>query len=200
VNQFFHYKNSILHCENASLLELAEKFGTPLFVTSKNSLLEQYEKFEKAFAELNHLTCYSVKANYNLSVIRTLAEAGSGLDVNSTGELYRALKAGASPEKIIMAGVGKTADDIEYALRKKILMLKAESLSELKLIERICERLKIQASVGIRVTPNITAETHPYISTGNADEKFGIDERLIQGVFRAAETLGSKDACRKFRI
>jgi len=189
VDNFFYYKNSLLFCESVSLLELAKKFGTPLFVTSKQSLLEQYQRFEKAFAALNHLTCYSVKANYNLSVIRTLVDAGSGLDVNSEGELYRALNAGASPQKIIMAGVGKTEAEIEYALRQKILMIKAESLSELKLIEKVARRLKIQASVGIRVTPNITAETHPYISTGNADEKFGIDERLMEKTFLAVKKM-----------
>jgi diaminopimelate decarboxylase len=186
---FFHYKKNKLHCEGVSLDALAEKFGTPLFVTSKQHLLSQYHRFEKAFAGLNHLTCYAVKANYNLAVIRTLVEAGSGIDVNSAGELYRALKAGASPKKIIMAGVGKTADEIRYALETKILMIKAESVSELKLINAIAGKLKRKAPVGIRINPNVTAETHPYITTGDDSKKFGIDEQLAEETLRLVKKL-----------
>lgn len=186
---YFSYKNGVLHCEGVPLPSLAKKFGTPLFVTSKTAILENFNRFEAAFKTLNHLTCYSVKANYALDIIRTLAEAGSGFDVNSGGELFRALKAGASAEKIIMAGVGKTAEEIEYALQSKILMLKAESLSELKLTDRIARKLKLKAPVGIRITPNVTAETHPYITTGNHEQKFGIDEAIAEKVLREVKTL-----------
>ncbi len=189
LDQHFFYKNGVLHCDGVSLNALAKNFGMPLFVTSKAAILENFERFENAFQSLNHLTCYSVKANYTLEVIRTLVEAGSGLDVNSGGELFRALKVGAPPEKIIMAGVGKTAQEIEYALQSKILMLKAESLSELKLIDRIACKLKCKAPVGIRITPNVTAETHPYITTGNHEQKFGIDEALAEETLQEAKRL-----------
>jgi diaminopimelate decarboxylase len=189
VDQFFHYKNNQLYCESVSLTALAKKFGTPLFVTSKNSMLTQYRRFEKAFAPLKHLTCYSVKANFNLEVIRTLQKAGSGFDVNSGGELYRTLKAGASPKTIIMAGVGKTREDIEYALRSKILMLKAESFSELRAINEVAKKLKVKAPVGLRINPNVMAETHPYITTGDDGRKFGIDESLAAEAFTFVRSL-----------
>ncbi|MBC8524750.1 MAG: diaminopimelate decarboxylase [Chlorobium phaeobacteroides] len=182
-SNLFPFSNGVLCCEGVSLERLAEKYGTPLFVTSRNSLVNQYRSFEKAFALLDHLTCYSVKANFNLHIIRTLAAEGCGFDVNSGGELYRALQAGADPAKIIMAGVGKSAAEIEYAISSGILMLKTESLSELRLIDEIAGRLGVQASVGIRVNPNVTAETHPYITTGDSKEKFGIDETDLAQVF-----------------
>lgn len=188
-DSFFHYEQSHLFCEETPLSELAQKFGTPLFVTSKASILAQYKEFEEAFKELNHLTCYSVKANFNLSVIRTLVEAGAGLDVNSGGELFRALKAGADPKKIIMAGVGKTADEIEYALRSNILMIKAESHSELKLMNDVAAKLGVVAPIGIRVNPNVKAETHPYITTGDSEQKFGIDEMLSEETFSLIKSL-----------
>ena len=188
-SNLFPFCDGTLCCEGVSLEKLAEEYGTPLFVTSRNSLVNQYRVFEKAFAGLDHFTCYSVKANYNLHVIRTLAGEGCGCDVNSGGELYRALQAGVDPGKIIMAGVGKTAADIEYAISSGILMLKAESLSELRLIDEIAGRLGVKASVGIRVNPNVTAETHPYITTGDSKEKFGIDETDLDEVFALVKTL-----------
>ena len=140
-SNFFHYTGTTLCCDEVSLEELATTFGTPLFVTSRRSLIDSYQIFELAFKLLPHFTCYSVKANYNLSVIRTLSELGCGCDVNSGGELYRALQAGVSPEKIIFAGVGKRADEIVYALQSEVLMLKADSLSELRAIDRIAGEL-----------------------------------------------------------
>ncbi|MCS7013287.1 MAG: diaminopimelate decarboxylase [Chloroherpetonaceae bacterium] len=189
LDSHFTYKNEILHCEGIPLPSLAKKYGTPLFVTSKSAILDSFQRFEKAFAPLNHLTCYSVKANYTLEVIRALVEIGSGFDVNSGGELFRTLKAGANPEKIIMAGVGKTADEIEYALQSRILMLKAESLSEVRRINTIAKKLKRIAPVALRITPNITAETHPYITTGNHEQKFGIDEALAEEVLCEIKSL-----------
>ncbi len=192
-SNLFPYKDGVLCCEGVSLEKLVQEYGTPLFVTSRNSLVNRYRVFEKAFAGLDHFTCYSVKANFNLHVIRTLAEEGCGCDVNSGGELYRALKAGVSPEKIIMAGVGKTVADIEYGIGSDILMLKAESLSELRLIDDVAERLGKKAAVGIRVNPNVTAETHPYITTGDSKEKFGIDETDLEEVFALLKTLDHVD-------
>ncbi|UZJ40435.1 diaminopimelate decarboxylase [Prosthecochloris sp. SCSIO W1101] len=192
-SNLFPYCNGTLHCEGVSLEKLAEEYGTPLFVTSRNSLVNQYRAFEKAFAGLDHFTCYSVKANFNLHVIRTLSEEGCGCDVNSGGELFRALQAGVEPGKIIMAGVGKTASDIEYGVKSGILMLKAESVSELRLVDDVAGRLGMKASVGIRVNPNVTAETHPYITTGDSKEKFGIDEVDLDEVFDLLKTLEHVD-------
>ncbi len=191
LDSFFQYQNNELFCEGLSLSELAQEYGTPLFVTSRSSILHQYHRFENAFKALNHLTCYSVKANFNLSIIKTLMAEGSGFDVNSGGELYRALTAGASPEKIIMAGVGKTAEEIEYAINSSLLMIKAESHSELKVINDIAGRLNKTVRVGVRINPNVMAETHPYITTGNSEEKFGIDEVLSEETFSLIKTLKS---------
>ncbi|NTW84300.1 MAG: diaminopimelate decarboxylase [Chlorobiaceae bacterium] len=187
----FHYTGNTLSCEEVSLQELAGRYGTPLFVTSAKSLTESYLAFEHAFATLPHFTCYSVKANFNLSVIRTLAELGCGCDVNSGGELFRALKAGVKPEKIVFAGVGKKPEEIAYALESGVLMLKAESVSELRAIDRIAGELGRNATVAIRINPNVTAETHPYITTGDSKEKFGIDEAELEEVFELFGTLGN---------
>ncbi|WP_076789350.1 diaminopimelate decarboxylase [Chlorobium sp. KB01] len=182
-SNLFHYNGRTLSCDGISLEKLADTFGTPLFVTSAKSLAGSHRAFEHAFADLPHFTCYSVKANYNLSVIRTFAELGCGCDVNSGGELFRALKAGVAAEKIIFAGVGKKPEEIAYALKSGVLMLKAESLSELRAINRIAGELELIANVAIRINPNVTAETHPYITTGDSKEKFGIDEAELPAVF-----------------
>ncbi|MGQ9806816.1 MAG: diaminopimelate decarboxylase [Chlorobiales bacterium] len=182
-DDFFYYKKDHLYCEGVKVQDLADKYGTPLYVTSKNAIIAQYRQFEKAFKPLNHLTCYSVKANFNLAVIRTLVQEGSGFDVNSGGELYRALKAGAKPKKIIFAGVGKTKAEIEFAIKSKILFQKVESLSELRVINEVAKKLKTVAPIAIRINPNVSAETHPYITTGNDEKKFGIDEMLAEKVF-----------------
>jgi diaminopimelate decarboxylase len=179
----FQYADGTLSCEDVKLDGLAETYGTPLFVTSAKSLIDCYTAFEDAFAGLSHLTCYSVKANFNLGVISTLAGLGAGCDVNSGGELYRALKAGVAPDRIVFAGVGKKPEEISYALDSGVLMLKAESVSELKAIDRIAGELGKSASVAIRINPNVTAETHPYITTGDSKEKFGIDEAELDEVF-----------------
>jgi diaminopimelate decarboxylase len=188
-SHFVSYTDGTLCCESVRLDDLATQFGTPLFVTSRQSLLSQYRAFEEAFAPLPHFTCYSVKANFNLAVIRTLAEAGCGCDVNSGGELYRALTAGVPPEKIIMAGIGKSEAEIKFALVSGVLLLKAESVSELKAIDRVAARLGKVASVAIRINPNVTAETHPYITTGDRKEKFGIDEAELGEVFELFRSL-----------
>ncbi len=188
-SNFFHYTAATLHCDDVSLEELASTFGTPLFVTSGRSLIESCQIFEHAFKELPHFTCYSVKANFNLAVIQTLAELGCGCDVNSSGELYRALQAGVPAEKIIFAGVGKRADEIVYALQSGVLMLKAESMSELRAINRIAGELGKRAAVAIRINPNVTAETHPYITTGDSKEKFGIDEAELPEIFSLLSSL-----------
>ena len=181
-SNYFHYTDKRLNCEEVQLEELAGTFGTPLYVTSAKSLVDSYRAFEQAFEALPHFTCYSVKANFNLNVIRTFAELGCGCDVNSGGELYRALQAGVAPEKIIFAGVGKKNEEIAYSLESGVLMLKAESLSELRAIDQVAGELGKIASVALRINPNVTAETHPYITTGDSKEKFGIDEAELPEV------------------
>jgi len=168
----FHFEAGELNCEGVGLTELAERFGTPLYVTSRRSLVASFREFEKAFASLPHLTCYSVKANFNLNVIREFGELGAGCDVNSGGELYRALQAGVPANRIIVAGVGKRPDEIAYALKSGVMLLKVESISELQAIDRIAGEEGVVASVALRVNPNVTAETHPYITTGDSKEKF----------------------------
>lgn len=179
----FHYDNGALFCEGVALEDLASRWGTPLYVTSKHSIEDRYREFEAAFSGLEHFTCYSVKANFNLSVIKTLGDLGCGCDVNSAGELFRALKAGVPGNRIIFAGVGKRPDEIAYALESGVLMLKAESLSELRAINTIAAARGLKAPVALRINPNVTAETHPYITTGDSKEKFGIDEAELPEVF-----------------
>uniref|UniRef100_Q3ARK4 Diaminopimelate decarboxylase n=1 Tax=Chlorobium chlorochromatii (strain CaD3) TaxID=340177 RepID=Q3ARK4_CHLCH len=180
---YFSYCNGALLCDGVPLQTLAEQYGTPLYVTSERSLIESYEAFERAFQPLHHFTCYSVKANYNLSVIKTFAALGCGCDVNSGGELYRSLQAGVAPDQIIFAGVGKKYEEIAYALESGVLMLKAESVSELHVINRIAAEQGKIASIALRINPNVTAETHPYITTGDSKEKFGIDEADLADLF-----------------
>ncbi|TLU83598.1 MAG: diaminopimelate decarboxylase [Chlorobium sp.] len=188
-SNYFHYTAKGLNCDDVMLEELGKTFGTPLYVTSSKSIVDSYRAFEKAFETLPHFTCYSVKANFNLSVIRTLADLGCGCDVNSGGELYRAMQAGVAPEKIIFAGVGKKYEEIAYALECGVLMLKAESLSELRAIDRIAGEVGKIASVALRINPNVTAETHPYITTGDSKEKFGIDEAELPEIFALFDQL-----------
>ena len=185
----FHYLDNALSCENVRIDELAETYGTPLFVISKRSLVERCREFEEAFVSLPHFTCYSVKANFNLSVIRTFAELGCGCDVNSGGELFRALKAGVSADNIVFAGVGKRADEIAFALEAGVLMLKVESLSELHAIDEIAGQKGLIAPVALRINPNVSAETHPYITTGDSKEKFGIDSVGMSEAFSLLGTL-----------
>lgn len=188
-SSYFSYANGSLLCDGVALQTLAEQYGTPLYVTNERSLIESYEAFEQAFQSLNHFTCYSVKANYNLSVIKTFAALGCGCDVNSGGELYRSLQAGVQPDRIIFAGVGKKYEEITYALQMGVLMLKAESVSELHVINQVAAEQGKIASIALRINPNVTAETHPYITTGDSKEKFGIDEADLADVFALLKEL-----------
>ncbi len=175
----FNFKNKNMFCEGVKVEILAKKFGTPLYITSKNHIRRQSADFKNTFSEVNPLVCYAVKANYNLSILRVLREAGSGAEVGSKGELFRALKAGITPKKIVMSGVGKTKEDIIYALKKKILLLKVESLSEIQQINIIAKKLGIIAPIAIRINPDVRVDTHASIATGAKEHKFGIDEGQV---------------------
>jgi diaminopimelate decarboxylase len=175
---FFNYKGSRFYAEGVPVEKIAKEVGTPCFIYSHRTLVRHYHAFDEAFKNIPHLICYSVKANSNIAVLRIFIEEGSGLDIVSGGELYRALKAGADPKKIVFSGVGKRGEEIEYAIRKGILMLNVESPEELRFINRIVGRLKKRAGIAIRVNPDVDSRTHPYISTGLKKNKFGIEVGL----------------------
>lgn len=177
-----------LRCENLSYTELAERYGTPLYVYSQSALDEAFAAYQTAFAALNPLICYAVKANGNLSLIRRFAELGSGFDIVSGGELARVLAAGGSAAKTIFSGVGKSAAEMEYALKAGIKCFNVESLPELERLNDIAGRLNTRAPVSLRINPDVDAHTHPYISTGLKANKFGIAMRDAEAAYaRAAE-------------
>ncbi|MBE9532445.1 MAG: diaminopimelate decarboxylase [Proteobacteria bacterium] len=174
---YFQYKRNSLYAEGVPISKIAKAVGTPAYIYSKKTLKRHYNAFNDAFSTVDNIICYSVKANSNLSVLSTFAEEGSGFDIVSGGELFRALKAGAKPKRIVFSGVGKREDEIEYALKSNILLFNVESPSELKLINKVAGRLKRKAGIAIRVNPNVDAKTHPYISTGLKKNKFGIETK-----------------------
>jgi diaminopimelate decarboxylase len=171
----FHYRDGHLYCEDLPVSELAEKFGTPLYVYSKAAFVSQLKAIQTAFAEVDPLVCYAMKANSNLSILRLMAEHGSGFDVVSGGELYRVEVAGGSPSRTVFAGVGKTDEEIAAGLKAGVLMFNVESEAELDAIARVSELCGIQAPVALRVNPDVDPKTHRYISTGKKESKFGMD-------------------------
>lgn len=186
---YFTYKEKELYCEDVPLKELAEEFGTPLYVYSQNQLVENFRSIDGQVKHLDHRTCYALKANSNISLLRTLAKEGAGADVVSAGELFLALKAGFKPEHIVFAGVGKREDEFEYALREDIHCFNVESLQELQLLSLVALRLQKTARVALRINPDIDAESHPYVSTGLKQHKFGIEAGQAVEAFRFARGL-----------
>ncbi len=170
----FEMRRGQLHCEGVPLRRIADAVGTPAYVYSHATLSHHYRVFDDAFAAIPHVICYSVKANPNGSVIRTFTKMGSGADIVSGGELFRALAAGAPPQKVVYSGVGKQVWEIEEALRHGILMFNVESREELETIDAVAARLRKKAPISIRVNPDVDPKTHPYISTGLRKNKFGI--------------------------
>jgi len=187
----FTYKENELFCEDVPLREIVEEFGTPLYVYSKNQILDNYRAVHAAFGETNHLICYALKANSNIQILKLLVQEGAGADVVSKGELYLALKAGFPPEKITFTGVGKRDDEIEYSIKKSIASLNIESEEELRVVSEIAQRLSGEVPISIRVNPNIDADTHPYISTGLKVNKFGIDHERVLAAYQLAKELPS---------
>lgn len=170
----FRYQDHVLHADGVSLREIAEKEGTPCYVYVSKLIQEAYEELESALSSVPHTTCYAVKANSNLAILRTLAQLGSGADVVSGGELFRALEAEIPSEKIVFSGVGKTKDEIDLGIRKKILCFNVESEQELVAIDCVAKQNRKIANVCIRVNPDVDPKTHPYIATGLREAKFGI--------------------------
>jgi diaminopimelate decarboxylase len=189
-NRPFHYpRNKLtLHCENVSLVALARKFGTPLYVYSAGQILDRYRLFSRAFGHRDHLICYSVKANSNLSILKLLADRGSGFDIVSGGELSRILEVNKkAAQRVVFSGVGKSAAEIDLALAAGILIFNVESESEVALLAERAAKKRVRARVALRVNPDVFAETHPYISTGLREHKFGIDIQSARSVYREAK-------------
>ena len=185
----FRYVGNTLFCERVSIDSLAKKFGTPLYVYSQHTLEDHFSKLDRALAPLNHLICFAMKANSNAAVMRTLANLGGGFDVVSGGELQRVIAAGGDPRRCVFAGVGKTAEEIAFALRRGIYCFNVESEPELARINRVAARLKKIAPVAVRVNPNIDAGTHAKITTGTYENKFGIAFEQVEGVYARARRL-----------
>ena len=185
----FHYREGILYAEDTAIPTIAQAVGTPFYLYSTATLTHHFQAFDGAFSQVPHLTCFALKANPSGALLRLLGRLGSGADIVSGGELYRALRAGIPPEKIVYSGVGKTEAEIAFALKKKILLLNVESPEELCLIDRVAARLKKKAPIAIRVNPDIDPQTHPYISTGLKKNKFGINIQESLQQYRLAREL-----------
>ena len=178
-----------LYCENIRFTDLANQFGTPLYVYSQQALNQAFTDYQTAFAALNPLICYAVKANSNLSIIRHFARLGCGFDIVSGGELARVLAAGGDASKTIFSGVGKSVTEIEYALQQGIKCFNVESLPELERINEVAARLGVHAPISLRINPDVDAQTHPYISTGLKANKFGIAMSDAEAAYHHAATL-----------
>jgi len=185
----FNYVGNELYCEQVPVKKIAEEVGTPAYIYSSSTLRSHYSAFDSAFAEVPHMVCFAVKANSNLSILGLFAKEGSGADIVSGGELFRALKAGIDPQKIVFAGLGKTGEEIAYALRSNVLMFNVESPLELKKINEVAGGLGLKARVALRVNPDIDPKTHPYISTGLKKSKFGIDIKQALQEYQLASAL-----------
>ncbi|KPK42049.1 MAG: diaminopimelate decarboxylase [Omnitrophica WOR_2 bacterium SM23_29] len=179
----FKYRGKELYCEDIKIGKIAASCGTPFYLYSYKTLMDHYRKLAQAFKELNPLICFSMKANSNLAVLKALVNAGAGLDVVSGGELYKALKVGCEPKKIVYASVGKTEREIESAIEAGILFFNVESLPELALIDRIAHRLNRIVDCALRANPDINPRTHKFITTGRVENKFGLDLKTVEETF-----------------
>ncbi len=176
---FIKYKNNKLYIENASIKSLTSKYDTPFYLYSNKNIVENYKSFYNNFKKVNPIICFSVKANSNIEVLKILKKLGSGADVVSGGELLKALKSGIKPNKIVFSGVGKTEEELKTAIKKKILLINVESENEAILINKISGQIRRKTSIGIRLNPDISAPTHKKISTGKAEDKFGLSKKNL---------------------
>jgi diaminopimelate decarboxylase len=187
----FHYRDGHLFCEEFDVAAAAERFGTPLYLYSAGTILDHYGRLDEALAGLDHLICYAVKANSNRAILRLLRDAGAGFDIVSGGELFRALKAGADPGKCTFAGVGKSHEEIEYALEQGVYSFNIESEAELDYINQIASAKNQRAPIALRVNPDVEAQTHQYISTGKSENKFGIALERAAKVYERASKMAA---------
>lgn len=185
----FHYRRGHLYCEDVNLETLAKEAGTPAYVYSANTILDHYRRLDRALADVDHLICYAMKANSNIAILNLLAQENCGFDIVSSGELYRVEKAGGKPEQCTFAGVGKTEQEIKFALLQGILSFNVESESELTYINHVAGAMNRRAPVALRVNPNVEADTHKYISTGKNENKFGIGYERVLDVYEAASKM-----------
>jgi diaminopimelate decarboxylase len=185
----FHYRDGELFCEEVPLAQIAEQVGTPVYVYSTATIERHYRVFDEALSGLDHLICYSVKANSNLSVLRLLFSLGAGADIVSGGELTRVLRAGGDPKKTVFSGVGKTEEEMRAALEAGVLAFNVESEPELRLLDQVAAAKGVRAPISLRVNPDVDPQTHPYISTGLKNNKFGIAATQAGEVYAAARGL-----------
>lgn len=185
----FQYRGNDLYCEDFPIVEIAKEVGTPFYLYSLNTLEQHFQAFDQSFSQVDHLVCYSAKANSNIAILRIFVRRGAGIDVVSGGEIFRALKAGTPPERIVYSGVGKRVDEIEYALELPILMFNVESTQELIIIDRLAGQMGTKARVSLRVNPDVDPRTHPYIATGLKKNKFGINLQKSVDEYLLANTL-----------
>jgi diaminopimelate decarboxylase len=185
----FVYRGNEFYCEEVPIAKVAQDVGTPCYVYSRRMLVDGYRALDQAFAGLPHLICYAMKANANLAILRVFIDEGGGLDIVSGGELFRALRAGAEPGRIVFAGVGKSAEEIEAALRADILLFNVESPQELDAIAAVAARIGSRARVALRVNPEVDPQTHPYISTGLRQSKFGVPIQEALDLYRHMRAL-----------
>ena len=182
----FTYQDGQLTAEGVSLEKIARQYGTPCYVYSRKAIESRWSAFDSALSAHQHLVCYAVKANSNLAVLNILARLGSGFDIVSAGELYRVIKAGGDPAKVVFSGVGKRTDEMEYALQQNIKCFNVESANELIKLSAVAASMNKSASVSLRVNPDVDAETHPYISTGLKENKFGIAFESAKEIYQQA--------------
>ncbi|MBI4746593.1 MAG: diaminopimelate decarboxylase [Deltaproteobacteria bacterium] len=185
----FQYKGNDLYCEDMAVEKIAKEVGTPFYLYSKETLEHHFKVFDKAFLDVPHITCYAVKANSNIAILDIFGSLGSGADIVSGGELFRALRAGMSPDRIVYSGVGKKIEEIDFALKSNILMFNIESSQELEVINQRTEKLGKKARISIRINPDVDPKTHPYISTGLKKSKFGIDIKKALNEYRRSREL-----------
>ncbi|HFC04637.1 MAG TPA: diaminopimelate decarboxylase, partial [Rhizobiales bacterium] len=191
----FDYKDGVMHAEGVNLQTLAEEIGTPFYCYSSATLTRHYQVLDKAFEGTNHTICYAMKANSNQAVLKTLTDLGAGLDVVSEGELRRALALGISGSRIVFSGVGKTAREMSLALREGVSCFNVESEPELDLLSAVATRIGQEATISLRVNPDVDAGTHEKITTGKAENKFGVPYHRAEAVYaRAAELPGIRVA------
>jgi len=190
---YFNYVENELWCEEVPIVKIARDVGTPFYLYSHRTIERHFNVFDEAFADVPHIICFSSKANSNIAILRILIKKGGGVDIVSGGELYRALLAGVDPKKVVYSGVGKREDEIEFAIKNEILMFNVESSQELEIINSCAGKMGTKARISLRINPDVDPMTHPHISTGLKENKFGIDMEKSLDEYRRAKKLGHID-------